>query len=148
MVRTPIYAVDEAVNSQPVEAVWKVVADIGSSPRWWPRSLHLRVLSVSPELVGSEVELRPMGGRPFRCQVEAVEPNRSMRMRYEGSFVTGRGEWLLEPVDAGTRVRYTLDVEAEGRLVSWLSRLVSLEKIHSREMRKVLRQLELAVQPG
>lgn len=139
---TPIHASDEALLPCAVDRVWKTLADIPAYPAWWPRSLRLRVLTSRPGLIGSEVEVRPVGGRSFRCRVESVEENRRLRMTYLGGFIAGWGEWQLEPEGAGTRVRYTLDVTAEGRLVAWVGRLVSLGKIHSRQMQGVLRQLE------
>lgn len=65
-----------------------------------------------------------------------------MRMQYLGGFISGAGEWQIKAEGTGTSVRYTLDVEAEGRLVALLGRIVSLGKIHSRQMQEVLRQLE------
>jgi len=86
--------------------------------------------------------MRPFGGQPFRCRVEAVEEPCSIRTQYYGGFIRGRGEWRLEATGSGTRVRYELDVQAQGRLVTWLGRILPLGRIHSRLMRDVLRQLE------
>lgn len=138
---TPIQASDEvAVPFSPAE-VWRVLADIAAYPRWWPRSLGVRVLRSEARLVDSEIELRPFGGRPFRCRVEAVEEARGIRTQYYGGFVSGRGEWRLEPLASGTRVRYELDVRAEGRLIAGLSRILPLARIHSHQMHGVLRRL-------
>ena len=139
---TPIRATDEAIVPFPPTEVWRVLADVADYPRWWPRHLGLRVLHREAGLVGSEVEQRPFGGRPFRCRVEAVEEPSSIRAQYHGGFIEGRGEWRLEAVGSGTRVRYELDVHAEGRVVACLGRILPLGRIHSRQMRSVFRQLE------
>jgi uncharacterized protein YndB with AHSA1/START domain len=139
---TPIRATDEMTLPFPPAEVWKVLADVAAYPGWWPRRLGLRVLRAEAGLVGSEVEQRPFGGRPFRCRVEAVEELLSIRTRYHGGFIEGRGEWHLEPAGSGTRVRYELDVLAEGRLVAFLGRILRLGRLHSRQMEGVFRQIE------
>ncbi len=139
---TPIQASDETVMAATPAKVWRVLADIAAVPQWWPASLRVRVLRQLPGIVGSELELRPYGGRPFCCRVVAVEEPRRMQVEYFGGFITGTGEWQLEPTGSGTRVRYNIDVQAEGRLVAWLNRLVDLGKIHSRQMQNILRCLK------
>ena len=143
-----IQATDEALVPFPPRDVWRVLADVAAYPTWWPRVLGLRVLHREPGLVGSAVELRPFGGEPFRCRVEAIEEPRRMSTRYCDGFITGRGEWHLEPSGSGTRVRYELDVRAEGRVVAWLSRVLPLGRLHSILMRRVLRQLAREIEQG
>ena len=92
-------------------------ADIRGYPRWWPKSLGIRVLSGGVELLGTEVEVRPFGGRPFHCRVEAVDKPKRIRMRYFGGFIDGFGEWSLEPLGQETRVIYRLEAQAHGWLV-------------------------------
>lgn len=142
MMTTPIRAVDERVLPFAPDQIWPVLADVAASPRWWPDSIRLTVLRVSPEVAGSEFEVCPRGGRAFRCRVEAIEPPRRMQMHYGDGFVTGSGEWRLEAVAGGTRVAYALDVQAQGWLVTLLGRLLPLGKIHSKTMRQVLESLE------
>ena len=103
------------------------------------------MLRASPGLIGSELEVCPRGGQPFRCRVEAIEPPRRMQMRYGNGFVTGTGEWRLEAVTGGTRVVYALDVQAHGWLVALLGKLLPLGKIHSKSMQEVLANLEVEV---
>ena len=145
---TPIKAIDEAIVPFPPTEVWRVLADIAAYPSWWPRHLGLRMLHREPGLVGSEVEERPFGGRPFRCRVEAVEEPCTIRTRYYGGFIEGRGEFRLESVGSATRVRYELDVQAEGRAVACLGRILPLGRIHSRLMQSVFRQLQRALMQG
>ena len=145
---TPIQATDEAIVPFPPTDVWRVLADVAAYPSWWPSYLGLRVLRSEAGLVGSEVEQRPFGGRPFRCRVEAVEEPSSIRTQYHGGFIEGRGEWRLEPMGSGTRVCYELDVHAEGRVVAWLGQILPLGRMHSRQMQRVFRQLERVLMEG
>jgi hypothetical protein len=93
MASTPIQATDEITIQAPVGEVWPVLADVEGYPRWWPRSLGVRVWSTGGEVLGTEVEMRPSGGRSFVCRVEAVEVPTRIRMRYGGGFIEGFGEW-------------------------------------------------------
>jgi len=139
---TPIRATDELVVAFSPAEVWRVLADVGGYPRWYPRSLRLRVLRNVAGLVGTEFELRPFGGRAFRCRIDGVEAPRSIRLQYYGGFLDGRGEWRLESSASGTRVTYALDVTALGRLAAVIGRVLPFGRIHSRQMMGVLRQLE------
>ncbi len=138
---TPIRARDSIELPFAPEAVWRVLEDVRTYPEWWPASLHLRITAEGTGPLGTEFEICPPGGRPFRCLVESLEPPRSIRMRYNADFIQGHGQWRLEPVEAGTRVTYELDVAARGLLVAVLSRFLDLPEAHSKEMRLVLRNL-------
>ena len=131
MLTTPIRAVDE-----------RVLADVNGYPQWYPPSLHLQVRAVTADGIGSEVELRPRGGRAFRCRVESLEAPRRLRLRYPGDFIVGTGEWRLDAGPGGTQVSYEIDVVATGRLAVLLGWLFPLRKIHSKFMREVLASLE------
>lgn len=139
---TPIRAADERVVPFSAEQVWPVLLDFRRVPEWWPRSLRVKVVAVTADGVGSELEIHPRGGRAFRCRAESAETAHRLVMRYPGPFIAGTGEWRLEPVPGGTRVIYTLDVVAQGRLVAWLGRWLNLGEIHSKSMRDVLENLE------
>jgi uncharacterized protein YndB with AHSA1/START domain len=141
MISTPIRASDEIIIPRPATEVWPVLADVEGYPRWWPKSLGIRVLSGGRELLGTEVEVRPFGGRPFRCRVEAVDRPNRIQMRYFGGFVDGLGEWRLEPLGQKTRVTYRLDATASGWLVVLLGKVLDLARLHSRPMQEVLRNL-------
>ena len=79
MPSTPIQATDEITIHATVSEVWPVLADVAGYPRWWPRSLGVRVASTGGELLGTEVEMRPSGGRSFVCRVEAVEVLKNLK---------------------------------------------------------------------
>lgn len=142
MMKTPINATDEITIPVPASDVWAVLADFRSYPYWWPKSLGLRVLSGGDVPLGTEVEIRPNGGRPFRCRVEEVVEPQRLRMRYFGGLIDGFGEWQLEPRGGETRVIYRLEVRACGWLVALLGKMFNLGQIHSRSMQTVLQNLK------
>ncbi len=141
MTSTPIHATDEITIPLPATEVWPVLADFGEYSRWWPKSLGIHVLSGGVELLGTEVEVHPFGGRPFRCRVEAVDMPKRIRMRYFGGFIDGFGEWRLEPLGQETRVIYRLEAKAHGWLVVLLGKVLNLARLHSRSMQAILKNL-------
>lgn len=145
MTSTPIQATDEILVPFPAAEVWPVLVDFAGYQHWWPKSLAIRVIAEGAGLVGTQLEIRPLGGRPFQCQVEAVEWPSRIRMRYFGGFIDGFGEWRLEPVGQQTRVIYQLDVQAHGWLVVLLGKVLNLARLHSRSMQTVLENLRHAL---
>lgn len=140
---TAIIARDQATIPATPDQVWAVLADVRGYPGWWPQDLGLRVLSQEPGLVGSEVEIRPRGGRPFKCRVTAADPPRRMEMEYFGGFVEGRGTWEIARDAGGARVTYTLEARARGWLVAMMARFMDLGAVHSRQMSGVFEGLRL-----
>lgn len=142
---TPIQAIDELTIPFAIEEVWSVIVRIKEYPTWWPWSVGLSVLNDEPEVVGSTLQLRPFGGRAFKCCVLSMEEPSRLCMEYLGGFIEGHGEWRLESVGKATRVQYVLDVRAAGRIVACVGRIIPLGKFHSMQMKSVLRQLESRV---
>jgi hypothetical protein len=75
---------------------------------------------------------------PRRGGRRASTPAPGLRRR----AIEGHGEWRLERLDAGTRVVYELDVQVRGWLVALLDRIISLPRVHSRQMQGVFKNLE------
>lgn len=142
---TPIQAIDELTIPFAIEDVWNVLVNLSEYPTWWPRSVGLSVLNAEPEVVGSSLQLKPLGGRAFKCRVVSMEEPCSLYMQYFGGFIEGQGEWRLESLGAATRVQYVLDVKATGLVVACLGRTFPLGRFHSFQMKSVLRQLETRV---
>ncbi|MFN7730383.1 MAG: SRPBCC family protein [Pirellula sp.] len=141
----PIFATDERILPFEREKVWHVLANVAVYADWWPRSVGLRVLHAAPEIIGSSLPLRPLGGRAFRCRIESLESPNAMRMKYFGGFIEGQGEWRLEALGSETRVQFELDVQAVGRFVACLAKRLPLNRFHSYQMKQVLRNLERKV---
>jgi len=143
---TPIRAKDSRFVPFPREAVWRLIVDIEGYLGWWPQKLGLRILSSGSQIVGTELEISPASGRPFRCRVASVNPPNRMDMQYFGGFVEGTGVWLLETEGNGTRLTYSLDTRARGMLVAILGRFLNLGTLHSKQMQAVFDGLVIALQ--
>jgi ketosteroid isomerase-like protein/carbon monoxide dehydrogenase subunit G len=123
------------------EEVWRVLADVSAYPSWWPGKLNVRVLREGPELLGTEIEVRPTVGRSFCFRFEELEAPHSMRLRFFGGSLEGPGGFHLAPMENATRVRYEIDVFARGLDVAVLSQVFPLRRIHASRMRSLLRSL-------
>ena len=138
---TPIKACDTVEIPFSPEVVWRVVSDFAAYPSWWPRRIRVRVLSLEPALVGTEIQICPPGAIPFCCRVTEVTSGQRIQMKYFGGIVEGEGEWRLKPAGTGTCVSYEINVDARGWLVALIGRFVSLAGIHSGQMRDVFANL-------
>lgn len=137
MPTTPIRASDSRWIPATPDQIWPVLAQVEGYARWWPSSVAARLVHPGAPLVGAELEIRPRGGRPFLCRVEAATPPSRLDLRYHG-FVDGAGGWSVAPDGDGALVTYALDVVAHGWLVAAIARVVPLSERHSAPMRDVL----------
>jgi ribosome-associated toxin RatA of RatAB toxin-antitoxin module len=132
-----VQVTDSAFIPQNPALVWNVLIDFDSYAQWWPRSVRIRVLKTTPELIGSQFEVRPFGRKGFVCEVESVDPGLELQLQYLDGTYAGTGVWSIEPLEEGCRVSYAVDLEIVDRLTSALSHVVNLGAIHSRLVRKI-----------
>lgn len=140
-----IRAVDEVRLPQPPEPVFAVLRDVAGYRRWWPWTVFVRVLQDAGG-VGTEVQMRPMGGPPVRFRLTEIDPPRRIRMLYHTGPVQGWAEWVVIPEGEGSRVQFRLEGEGRGWLVRTAARLLPLAVLHSYQMRDVLRRLKEELQ--
>jgi uncharacterized protein len=111
----------------PPEAVFEVIADAESLPRWWP-SVYLAVDVLergNADGVGRVTALYTKGFLPYtlrwRFRATEVEPPRRLAIDAAGDFV-GRGVWTLAPAPAGgSDVTFDWRIRAEKPLLKALS---------------------------
>lgn len=142
---TTLQATDSMFIAQNPALVWNALIDFDSYAKWWPQSVRIRVLKTTPELIGSQFEVRPFGGKAFVCEVESVDPGFELQLQYlEGTYV-GTGVWSIEPLEQGCRVSYAVDLEIMDWFIRALSHVVSITAIHSRLARRILAGLGLHI---
>ena len=135
-----VQAEDEAIIACTPERIWRAIIDFNSYTKWWPVSVRIVVHRVTPELVGSQVEIKPYGGRAFLCEVESVRDGVELRLQYSGVY-RGIGVWTI--VESGSsRVLYRIDLEVADPFMKLLSYIVSIPWLHSKLMREVFSGLE------
>lgn len=144
MKKTPavkLRTADSTVLPCSPEAIWPVLAGFPQYPRWWPASLHVKVIRSPPEIFGTTLSICPFRGKAFTCTVVSMTPPARIGLVYEGPFIVGTAEWRLETVPEGTRVVYDIDVAVQGLLVPLVARLLDLKQVHSSSMRGIFRNL-------
>jgi uncharacterized protein YndB with AHSA1/START domain len=140
-----LHVTDSVVIAQNPALVWNALIDFDSYAKWWPQSVRIRVLKATPELIGSQFEVRPFGGKGFLCEVESVEPGLELQLQYlEGTYI-GTGVWSIEPLEQGCRVSYAVDLEIVDWFIRALSHVVNITAIHSRLVRRIFAGLGLHV---
>jgi uncharacterized protein YndB with AHSA1/START domain len=102
-----------------VAQVYAALLDFESYARWWPAQLPVRVLNVTPDRVGSRIEVRPRGGW-FIGEVGQVIPDREILIEDVEGVHRGTGRWTFEKLGEGSRACYRIDLEPHG----WLPRLL------------------------
>lgn len=138
---TLIEAGHEHLIPHPSDAVFAVLADVSAYPRWWPEDVRVEVLRAGRPVVGAELELDPTAGRRFALRITGVKEPSSLEVVYEASWLEGEGAWTLRKRGRGTLVRYEMHVRADRWVAALAGRLVDLQAIHARQMRRVLQRL-------
>ena len=131
-----IQAEDSAVIASAPDRIWQAIADFSSFPQWWPSSVKIVVRRHSPELIGSQVQLKPYGGRAFVCEVESIREGAELRLQYSGVY-RGTGVWTITAGEGNCRVTYRVDLEIIDPLMKVLSYIMSIPRLHSSLMREV-----------
>jgi ribosome-associated toxin RatA of RatAB toxin-antitoxin module len=112
------------------------VLDCERYHRWWPAQLRVQILRVTPDRVGSQIEIQPRGGR-FVCEIARVAPDREIEIEYVEGVHRGKGRWTFERLGDGTRACYQIDLAPQGWLPRLLSNWMDVGDMHSRSMAKV-----------
>lgn len=85
--------------------------------------------------------IKPFGAGEFTWQcVETIE-NQRISLEYKGAF-EGKGHWILEPHGASTRVIYEVNVEIKNPFLCFVNKFISVERQHSKMMKKVFKSLD------
>jgi hypothetical protein len=108
--------VDEIVIAAPADVVWNALLDEARGDSgWWRPHVELRRRRDAPvDQPGAVIDIavHPDGGRQrpieprFSSRTVEVERNRRLRGEYFAGWFRGSSEWLLEPVEGGTLVRF------------------------------------------
>ena len=137
-----IIAHDEITIIASVENVWNVLIDIPNYHKWWPKIVNLKVLKLTDELIGTEFQASPFGGKSFSCKVISLIPKNEIRLSYFDGIYRGEGVWKVESKDNLVNVSYEVDLEIVDKSIALLSRIIPIPKLHSMIFKKILRGLE------
>lgn len=101
----------------PPATVWHVLIDVEAYPRW---NTLLRVEGefTPGETVDATLSVPGLPTVSFSPEIVTVDPERELRWRSGLLGATAEHAFLLEPIDGGTRTRFTQYEEITGPLTS------------------------------
>lgn len=136
-----IKAYDELRPNCSVDDVWNILIDIPQYNKWWPKIVNLKVLKLTNELIGTEFQASPLGGKSFSCKVVSVIPDKEIRLNYFEGIYRGQGVWNIEGKESLVKVSYSGDLEIVDKSIVILSKLVSIQRLHSMIFKRILKGL-------
>jgi ribosome-associated toxin RatA of RatAB toxin-antitoxin module len=142
-----IKAYDDIQLNCSVDDVWNVLTDIPQYYKWWPKSVNLKVSNFNEDIVNTTFEARPLGGKSFSCKVVSVIPKKEIKLNYFEGIYRGEGVWKVENKNNLVNVSYKVDLEIVDKSIAFLSRLVSIPKLHSMIFKRILKGLAEQVKP-
>jgi len=140
-----IKAHDEITINASVENIWNVLIDIHHYHQWWPKSVNLKVSNFNKDIVNTQFEARPLGGKSFSCRVVNSVLNKEIRLNYFEGIYRGEGVWKLEKKENSITVSYSVNLEIVDKSIALLSRIIPIPKLHSMIFKKILKGLEKRV---
>jgi carbon monoxide dehydrogenase subunit G len=132
---------------RPASAVWAVVADVDSHPRWRPALKEFRQVSEGPLRVGSRIrEVLSWRGREIVIadEVTALDPDRRLGVRGGWKGADFELEFQLEPTGDGTAVTFDWTLEPKTLLMRLAAPLLrrTFEKSTAEELEGLKRYVE------
>jgi len=140
-----IKAHDEITINASVENIWNVLIDIHHYHQWWPKSVNLKVSNFNKDIVNTQFEARPLGGKSFSCSVVNIVLNKEIRLNYFEGIYRGECVWKLEKKENSITVSYSVNLEIVDKPIALLSRIIPIPKLHSMIFKKILKGLEKRV---
>ena len=136
-----IKAYDEIQLNCLVDDVWNVLIDIPNYHKWWPNSVNLKVSNFTNDIINTQFEARPLGGKSFSCRVVSIVPNKEIKLDYFEGIYRGKGVWNIERRDNLINVSYMVDLEIVDKSIAMLSRVIPIPKLHSTIFKRILKGL-------
>ena len=133
-----IKAYDEIQLNCLIDDVWKILTDIPNYHKWWPKTVNLKVFNFNKDIVNTQFEARPLGGKSFSCRVVSIIPNKEIKLNYFKGIYRGEGVWSIDKKDDLILVSYKVDLEIVDKPTALLSRIIPIPKLHSMIFKRIL----------
>jgi ribosome-associated toxin RatA of RatAB toxin-antitoxin module len=97
----------------PPAALWTVISDFASYPRFLPDMVEATVLRAEPDRWTVRFAVRIIRRLEYTLLLVRESETRLTWSLVEGTFKANTGSWALEPLDGGARTRatYALDLD-------------------------------------
>ena len=107
----------EIVIAAPQERVFDMVADERNEPRYNPRIAHAEKITAGEVGLGSRYLAEPKGMGPrgvMTVETVGYDPPRRLTSSIRSSYMDVDGTLTLDPVDGGTRLRWSWEMRLRG----------------------------------
>ena len=133
---------DKYVYKHDPEKIFDAISDFRVYSQWWGKDVKLKLILVTENKIGSQVEVRASGGW-FRCELVSLTPFEEVRIKYYEGVQSGEGIWRINRLDNGnSELVYSIDLEPKGLLPRFLSNFINFSEIHSKAMLGLFEGLE------
>lgn len=113
-----------------------VIKNVNTYSGWWPKSIKINIVNATKEYIGSIIEVRPYGGKPFYCQI--IEINSSyIKIHYSGIY-EGSGIWQVVQNENECIVKYEIGLKIVDKMTKILSYVLPIEYIHHKLMEQIM----------
>jgi ribosome-associated toxin RatA of RatAB toxin-antitoxin module len=112
--------------------------DIPNYNKWWPKSVNLKVTNFNNDIINTQFEARPLGGKSFSCRVVSIVPKKEIKLNYFEGIYRGEGIWNIESKGNLILVSYKVDLEIVDKSIALLSRVIPIPKLHSMIFKRIL----------
>ena len=102
---------------RPVEEIWKFLSNVENMPKWDRGVLEAKQTSEGPPGIGSTLQtVRQFLGRRQigNARVAEYVPNRMLALQISVGPITAQTRYTFEPVEGGTQLAQTTDIELRG----------------------------------
>ena len=135
-------AKDSRIFDYPVDYVYRVLTDIASYHKWWPREISFELEYLDPGVIGTVVNVHNGLFVSWKAKVSGFRTNRLLAIDYtEGSWI-GKTYWRFEDKAGKTEISLEIDLSVNRAWLDTASKFVDFSHIHSRQMQKVFNNLD------
>jgi ribosome-associated toxin RatA of RatAB toxin-antitoxin module len=133
---------DKYLYKHDPEKIFDAISDFRFYSQWWGKKVHVKLIQVTENKIGSRVEVHASRGW-FRCELVSLLPFEEVRIKYYEGVQSGEGIWKINRLEDGKcELIYSIDLEPKGLLPRFLSNYINFSKIHSKAMLGLFEGLE------
>lgn len=135
-------ATDSVILNYPVDYIYRTVTDIASYSKWWPHEVKSELEYLDPAIIGTRINVQNGPFVKWQSVVTGFKTNRLLAIDYvEGAWI-GKTAWRFEETSAGTKLTMEIDIMCNRLWLKAVSRVINLGKMHSKQVKKIFRNLE------
>ena len=145
IVMTRIDALDEAViDSSPMPVYKAILNEAAGVTHWWMPHWESKLrgdIPIDREGAVFDITVHGKHATRFSGKMTKLVEAKSIEVEFVGDFV-GTGEWIFEPTDGKTKMRYRWNVRPKRLSFVLLSPFIDMGKMHSDVMQKGFKALD------